>query len=280
MLTVKLNNGVEMPQLGLGVFRIWDLTKTKETVLTGLKDGYRLIDTAASYQNEPAVGEAIRESGIPREEIFVTSKLWVQDMTYEGAKRGFQDSLDRLGLDYLDLYLIHLPIGDVYGAWRALEELYHAGKIRAIGVANFDPPLLAAFTAFNEVTPAVDQIQLNVFRQRTATVDYLRNNKIQAEAWGPLAQGRHDVFHNPVLEKIAAKYRRTTAQVMLRWLMQRGIVVIPKTVHEQRLLDNKLAFDFELLPSDMTAITDLERNDKERRTAADVKRILELKVHD
>lgn len=280
MLTVKLNNGVEMPQMGLGVFRIWDLAKTKETVLAGLKDGYRLIDTAASYQNEPAVGEAIKESGIPREEIFVTSKLWVQDMTYEGAKRGFQDSLDRLGLDYLDLYLIHLPIGDVYGAWRALEELYHAGKIRAIGVANFDPPLLAAFTAFNEVTPAVDQIQLNVFRQRTATVDYLRNNKIQAEAWGPLAHGRHDVFHNPVLEKIAAKYRRTTAQVMLRWLMQRGIVVIPKTVHEQRLLDNKLAFDFELLPSDMTAITDLERNDKERRTAADVKRILELKVHD
>lgn len=280
MQTVKLNNEVTMPQLGLGVFQVWDPAETQQTVETALELGYRLIDTAAAYHNETAVGAALAASKVPREELFVTSKLWVQDMTYAGAQRGVRDSLAKLGLDYLDLYLIHQPIGDVYGAWRALEELYEAGKIRAIGVSNFSPALLAAFTHFNHIKPAVNQIPINVFQPQTAPVDYLQANGIQPEAWGPFAEGRHDLFTNEVLTKIGQRYHKTPAQVAIRWLIQRGVVVIPKSTHEQRLQENLEVFDFELLPADMVAITELEMPQNHVRTAADVERILQITVHE
>lgn len=280
MQTVKLNNEVIMPQLGLGVFQVWDPAETQQTVETALELGYRLIDTAAAYHNETAVGAALVASKVPREELFVTSKLWVQDMTYAGAQRGVRDSLAKLGLDYLDLYLIHQPIGDVYGAWRALEELYEAGKIRAIGVSNFSPALLAAFTHFNRIKPAVNQIPINVFQPQTAPVDYLQANGIQPEAWGPFAEGRHDLFTNEVLTKIGQRYHKTPAQVAIRWLIQRGVVVIPKSTHEQRLQENLEVFDFELLPADMVAITELEMPQNHVRTAADVERILQITVHE
>ncbi|BAN07733.1 aldo/keto reductase [Levilactobacillus brevis] len=280
MQTVKLNNEVIMPQLGLGVFQVWDPAETQQTVETALELGYRLIDTAAAYHNETAVGAALAASKVPREELFVTSKLWVQDMTYAGAQRGVRDSLAKLGLDYLDLYLIHQPIGDVYGAWRALEELYEVGKIRAIGVSNFSPALLAAFTHFNRIKPAVNQIPINVFQPQTAPVDYLQANGIQPEAWGPFAEGRHDLFTNEVLTKIGQRYHKTPAQVAIRWLIQRGVVVIPKSTHEQRLQENLEVFDFELLPADMVAITELEMPQNHVRTAADVERILQITVHE
>ncbi|QWK87928.1 aldo/keto reductase [Levilactobacillus brevis] len=280
MQTVKLNNEVTMPQLGLGVFQVWDPAETQQTVETALELGYRLIDTAAAYHNETAVGAALAASKVPREELFVTSKLWVQDMTYAGAQRGVRDSLAKLGLDYLDLYLIHQPIGDVYGAWRALEELYEAGKIRAIGVSNFSPALLAAFTHFNRIKPAVNQIPINVFQPQTAPVDYLQANGIQPEAWGPFAEGRHDLFTNEVLTKIGQRYHKTPAKVAIRWLIQRGVVVIPKSTHEQRLQENLEVFDFELLPADMVAITELEMPQNHVRTAADVERILQITVHE
>lgn len=280
MQTVKLNNEVTMPQLGLGVFQVWDPAEKQQTVETALELGYRLIDTAAAYHNETAVGAALAASKVPREELFVTSKLWVQDMTYAGAQRGVRDSLAKLGLDYLDLYLIHQPIGDVYGAWRALEELYEAGKIRAIGVSNFSPALLAAFTHFNRIKPAVNQIPINVFQPQTAPVDYLQANGIQPEAWGPFAEGRHDLFTNEVLTKIGQRYHKTPAQVAIRWLIQRGVVVIPKSTHEQRLQENLEVFDFELLPADMVAITELEMPQNHVRTAADVERILQITVHE
>ncbi|KIR09369.1 2,5-diketo-D-gluconic acid reductase [Levilactobacillus brevis] len=280
MQTVKLNNEVTMPQLGLGVFQVWDPAETQQTVETALELGYRLVDTAAAYHNETAVGAALAASKVPREELFVTSKLWVQDMTYAGAQRGVRDSLAKLGLDYLDLYLIHQPIGDVYGAWRALEELYEAGKIRAIGVSNFSPALLAAFTHFNRIKPAVNQIPINVFQPQTAPVDYLQANGIQPEAWGPFAEGRHDLFTNEVLTKIGQRYHKTPAQVAIRWLIQRGVVVIPKSTHEQRLQENLEVFDFELLPADMVAITELEMPQNHVRTAADVERILQITVHE
>ncbi|WP_354630968.1 aldo/keto reductase [Levilactobacillus brevis] len=280
MQTVKLNNEVIMPQLGLGVFQVWDPAETQQTVETALELGYRLIDTAAAYHNETAVGAALAASKVPREELFVTSKLWVQDMTYAGAQRGVRDSLAKLGLDYLDLYLIHQPIGDVYGAWRALEELYEVGKIRAIGVSNFSPALLAALTHFNRIKPAVNQIPINVFQPQTAPVDYLQANGIQPEAWGPFAEGRHDLFTNEVLTKIGQRYHKTPAQVAIRWLIQRGVVVIPKSTHEQRLQENLEVFDFELLPADMVAITELEMPQNHVRTAADVERILQITVHE
>ena len=280
MQTVKLNNEVTMPQLGLGVFQVWDPAETQQTVETALELGYRLIDTAAAYHNETAVGAALAASKVPREELFVTSKLWAQDMTYAGAQRGVRDSLAKLGLDYLDLYLIHQPIGDVYGAWRALEELYETGKIRAIGVSNFSPALLAAFTHFNRIKPAVNQIPINVFQPQTAPVDYLQANGIQPEAWGPFAEGRHDLFTNEVLTKIGQRYHKTPAQVAIRWLIQRGVVVIPKSTHEQRLQENLEVFDFELLPADMVAITELEMPQNHVRTAADVERILQITVHE
>lgn len=214
--TVMLNNGVQMPKIGFGVFRINDMEECEEAVLQAIQSGYRLIDTASAYENEEAVGRAIRCSGVPREELFVTTKLWITDTSYEGAKRGFQHSMERLGLDYIDLYLIHQPFHDYYGAWRAMEEFLKEGRVRAIGVSNFDMGRIADLVAFNEVKPAVDQIECNIFNQRHSDEEYLNSKGIAMESWAPFAEGKNDLFHNPVLLKIGEKYGKSIAQVVLR----------------------------------------------------------------
>lgn len=280
---VTLNNGLKMPQLGIGVFQVEDQKVAKSSVLTALKNGYRLIDTAAAYFNEKAVGQAIKESGIDRKDIFVTSKLWIQDMNYDAAKKGFQNSLDNLGLDYIDLYLLHQPINDIWGAWRALEELYSEGKIKAIGVSNFEPVRLADFIKFNKIRPAVNQVELHVFNQQTAAVKYMKDRDVQPESWGPFAEGNHDIFNNQVLVKIANKYGKTSAQVALRWLLQRGIVVIPKSVHENRIVENINVFDFKLSPEDMAEIAKLDIGHSEIVDHHDpkfIEDIMNLRVHD
>jgi diketogulonate reductase-like aldo/keto reductase len=230
MQKVVLNNGVEMPILGFGVFQIADLEECERSVYEAIRAGYRLIDTAAAYQNEEAVGTAIQKSGVPREEIFVTTKLWIQDAGYESTKKAFERSLKRLQLDYLDLYLIHQPYGDVYGSWRAMEELYREGRIRAIGVSNFQPDRLMDLMLHNEVVPAVNQIETHPFNQQIETQKFLEENKVQIESWGPFAEGKNNIFENELLRSIASKYQKTVAQVILRWLTQRGVVVIPKSV--------------------------------------------------
>ncbi|WP_334328610.1 aldo/keto reductase [Companilactobacillus sp. HBUAS59699] len=280
---VTLNNGIKMPQLGLGVFQVEDQEIAKQTVLNGLKNGYRLIDTAAAYFNEKAVGAGIKESGVKREDIFLTSKLWIQDMSYEAAKKGIQTSLDNLQTDYLDLYLLHQPVGDVYGAWRALEEANKAGKIRAIGVSNFEPARLADFAQFNEIKPAVNQVELHVFNQQPAAIDYMHKNDIQPEAWGPFDEGKRGIFTDPILTKIGEKYNKSAAQVALRWLLQRGVVVIPKSTHEQRLIQNIDVFDFELNDADMKQISTLDIGHSEIVDHHDpefIENIMKLKVHE
>ena len=219
-----LNNGIKMPMVGFGVFQIHDAKTTQTVVEEAIKTGYRLIDTAQVYGNEEAVGKAIKASGVPREELFITTKLWISDFSYEAAKDAFNESLRKLDLDYVDLYLLHQPFGDIFGAWRALEELYKEGKIKAIGVSNFKPDQLANIAAFNEVTPAVNQIELHVFNQKEDEQAYMLSKGVQTESWGAFAEGQFDVFNNPVLKEIAEKYSKTTAQVMLRWQLQRGIV--------------------------------------------------------
>jgi diketogulonate reductase-like aldo/keto reductase len=261
MKTVKLNNGVEMPVLGFGVFQIEDAKQCEQAVSDALKAGYRLIDTASAYMNEEAVGRAIRKSGIPRKEIFLTTKLWIQDHGYEKALKAFDKSLKRLGVNYLDLYLVHQPFGNVYGSWRAMEELYKAGKIRAIGVSNFKPDRLIDLITFNEITPAVNQIETHPFCQQTETHQYQMKNGVQTESWGPFAEGRNSMFFNPILTEIAGKCRKTVAQVILRWLIQRDIVVIPKSVHKDRIEENFNVFDFELTGDDMEAIKKLDTGD-------------------
>lgn len=226
--TITLNNGVEMPQLGFGVFQVPDLAEAQQAVSTALQAGYRLIDTATAYQNETAVGRAIHASGIKREEIFLTSKLWVSDFTYERAQRGIDASLSRLGVDYLDLYLLHQPYGDVMGAWRALEEAYHAGKIRAIGVSNFYADQLKNLELTMTVQPAVNQIEVNPWYQQANEVTFNQGENVRVEAWAPFAEGKHGIFTHPQLQQIAAVHHKTTGQVVLRWLLQRGITVIPK----------------------------------------------------
>ena len=255
---ITLNNGVEMPQLGFGVYQIPDAAECQRAVEDALSVGYRLIDTAASYGNEEAVGAALRASGVARDEAFVTSKLWVSDMSYEGAKRGFDASLTRLGLDYIDLYLFHQPFGDVFGAWRAMEELYEQGVVRAIGVANFYPDHLANLMAFTNVAPAVDQIECNVFFQRTADQAYLESRGVAMEGWAPFAEGRGDLFRNPVLAQIGEAYGKSVAQVVLRWQLQRGIVCIPKSVRRERMEQNFDVFDFTLSDAEMTRIATLD----------------------
>ncbi|MEJ5200227.1 MAG: aldo/keto reductase, partial [Anaerolineae bacterium] len=256
--SVTLNNGVEMPILGFGVFQIADPAECERCVLDALETGYRLIDTAASYGNEAAVGAAIKRSGVPRAEIFVTTKLWIQDAGYEKTKQAFERSLQRLQLDYLDLYLIHQPFGDVYGAWRAMEELYREGRIRAIGVSNFYPDRLMDLIVHNQVVPAVNQIECHPFHQQVETQAFLEENKVQLEAWAPFAEGRNNIFQNEVLRSIAEKHRKTVAQVILRWLTQRRIVAIPKSVRKERIVENFNVFDFELSPEDMAAIATLD----------------------
>jgi 2,5-diketo-D-gluconate reductase A len=258
MHKVKLNNGIQMPVLGFGVFQVTDLKECENAVLTAIETGYRLIDTAASYMNESAVGNAIRTSGVAREDLFITTKFWVQDAGYEKTKNAFAKSLNKLQTDYLDLYLIHQPYGDVHGSWRAMEELYKAGKIRAIGVSNFQPDRIMDIIAFNEVVPAVNQIETHPFNQQIETQKFLQENKVQIESWGPFAEGKNDLFRNELLLSIGAKYNKSVAQVVLRWLIQRGVVVIPKSVRKERIRENFIVFDFELSQADMFSIATLD----------------------
>lgn len=253
-----LNNGIEMPILGFGVYQMDNEAECEQAVYDALITGYRLIDTAAAYQNEKAVGRAIKRSGVPREELFITTKLWVQDAGYENTKKAFARSLERLNLDYLDLYLIHQPFGDVYGSWRAMEELYREGKIRSIGVSNFEMDRLVDLMLHNEVTPAVNQIETHPFYQQVESAKYMKEHHIQIESWGPLAEGKNNIFNNKVLTAIAEQYNKSVAQVTLRWLIQREIVVIPKSVRKERIIENFNLFDFELKQEDMELIATLD----------------------
>lgn len=257
--SVILNNGVEMPILGFGVFQVPDPAECERSVRDAIDVGYRLLDTAASYGNEAAVGAAIANSGVERAELFVTTKLWVQDASYEGAKAAFERSLDKLGLDYLDLYLIHQPYGDVYGAWRAMEELYRAGRTRAIGVSNFYPDRLVDFVLHNDVPPAVNQIEIHPFHQQVEAQALLQEHGVQTEAWGPFAEGKNGLFQNEMLASIGRKHGKSVAQVVLRWLTQRSIVAIPKSVRRERMADNLAVFDFELDADDLAEIATLDR---------------------
>lgn len=252
-----LNNGVEMPVLGFGVYQVGE-TVCEQCVRDAIAAGYRSIDTASAYLNERAVGRAIWRSGVPREELFITTKLWVQDAGYESTKRAFAKSLERLQLDYLDLYLIHQPFGDVYGSWRAMEELYREGAVRAIGVSNFQPDRLVDLILHNEVVPAVNQVETHPFCQQAEEAGIMARYGVQAEAWAPFAEGRNNLFGNEVLTDLAAKHRKSVAQVVLRWLIQRGIVVIPKSVHKERMAENIDVFDFTLPPEDMARIAALD----------------------
>ena len=259
MQTVKLNNGVEMPILGFGVFQVTDQEECERSVLDAIQTGYRLIDTAASYMNEEAVGRAIKKSGVPREELFITTKLWVQDTGYENTKKAFERSLERLQLDYLDLYLIHQPYGDVHGSWRAMEELYNEGKIKAIGISNFHPDRVIDLIIQNKVVPAVNQIETHPFQQQIETQKFLQENNVQIQSWGPFAEGKNDLFKNKLLASIGKKYSKTIAQVVLRWLKQRGVVAIPKSVRKERMEENFNSLDFELSQEDMDAIATLDQ---------------------
>lgn len=258
MKKVVLNNGVEMPILGFGVYQIPDAEECERCVYDALQVGYRSIDTAAAYMNEEAVGKAIKKSGIPREELFITTKLWIQDAGYEKAKKAFEKSLNKLQLDYLDLYLIHQPFGDVYGSWRAMEELYHEGKIRAIGVSNFMPDRLIDLIIHNEVVPAVNQVETNPYYQQIEAAAFMKDNKVQIESWAPFTEGKNDIFHHAVLTSVAEKHNKSVAQVILRWLIEREIVVIPKSVNKDRMIENFDVFDFELDQDDMTRIASLD----------------------
>jgi len=258
MQNVKLNNGVEMPVLGFGVFQITDAAECERSVVDAIQTGYRHIDTAASYLNEEAVGKGIKRSGVAREKLFVTTKLWIQRNGYEGAKTALENSLKRLQLDYLDLYLIHQPFGDVYGEWRAMEEVYQQGKVKAIGVANFQPDRIMDLMIHNKIKPAVNQVEVNPFQQQIDAQKFLQENHVQIEAWAPFAEGRNNIFKNELLLSIAAKNRKSVAQVILRWLLQRGIVVLAKSVRKERMLENFSVLDFQLSAEDMTAITTLD----------------------
>jgi len=258
MQQVTLNNGVAMPMLGFGVFQITDAATCEQCVVDAIGAGYRLIDTAASYLNEEAVGRGIKRCGIAREELFVTTKLWIQRDGHDGALAAFERSISRLQLDYLDLYLIHQPYGDVYGEWRAMEDLYNACRVRAIGVANFQPDRIMDLILHNKVLPAVNQIEVNPFLQQSETQQFLQANRVQTEAWAPFAEGRNHLFDNPTLREIAAKHRRSVAQVILRWLAQRDIVVLSKTTRKERMAENLNVLDFELSTDELAAISTLD----------------------
>lgn len=258
MQTVCLNNGVQMPLEGFGVFQVPDAAQCEQAVSDALEAGYRLIDTAAAYMNEEAVGNAIHTSDIPRKDLFITTKLWVQDADYESAKKAFETSLNKLGLEYLDLYLIHQPFHDYYGAWRAMEELYKEGRIRAIGVSNFYPDRLVDLCVNAEIIPAVNQVECHPFFQQKDALKVMKEYGVQLEAWGPFAEGKNNFFKNPILAEIAAKYGKSVAQVALRWNVQRGVVVIPKSVHKERIQENFNIWDFELSDKDMETISDMD----------------------
>lgn len=254
MQYVKLANGTKMPVLGFGVFQIPDYEQCKQAVSEAINTGYRLIDTAAAYLNEAAVGAAIKESGVKREDLFIATKLWVQDAGYENAKKAFQVSLDNLGLDYLDLYLIHQPMNDYYGSWRALEELYEQGRIKAIGVCNFYPERLADLCLNVKIKPMINQIECHPFFQQKEALNVMQEFNVQPEAWGPFAEGSKNIFQHEVLSEIARKHNKTTAQIILRWNIQRNVVVIPKSTHKERIVENFNVFDFQLDNDDMRKI--------------------------
>ena len=260
MQYVTLNNGLQMPIVGYGVFQIADANECARSVVDAIEAGYRLIDTAASYMNEVAVGKGLRASGVPREQLFVTSKLWVQDTGYERTQQAIDQSLRRLSIDYLDLYLIHQPFGDVHGSWRAMQDAYRAGKLRAIGVSNFHPDRLMDIQAFNEIAPAVNQVEVNPFQQQLESVPFMKDLGVQAEAWAPFAEGRNGLFQNEVLLAIAERHGKSVGQVVLRWLVQRGIVALAKSVRKERMAENIAVFDFELDDSDMARIATLDTN--------------------
>jgi diketogulonate reductase-like aldo/keto reductase len=260
MQKVKLNNGVEMPMLGFGVFQVTDLAECERSVLDAINTGYRLIDTAASYMNEEAVGKAIKKSGVAREELFITTKLWIQSDGYVGTKKAFENSLKKLQLDYLDLYLIHQPFGDVYGEWRAMQDLYKEGSVKAIGVSNFHPDRLIDLIIHNEIVPAINQVETHPFHQQIKTQKFLQENNVQIESWGPFAEGKNNIFHNELLLSIAKKYGKSIAQVIIRWLTQRGVIAIPKSVRKERMEENFNIFDFKLSAEDMEAIKTLDTN--------------------
>ena len=283
MKEVVLNNGVKMPAIGFGVFQVFDQKVAQQAVSDALEVGYRHIDTAATYMNEEAVGAAVRESGLRREDVFVTSKVWVQDHGYDETLRAFDTTMRKLGLDYLDLYLIHKPYGDYYATWRALEHLYHERRIRAIGVTSFWNERLQDLFLHNEVKPAVNQVETNVWYQQRDTEDFLRSEGIQMQAWAPFAEGNGDVFHNTVLQQIAQKHGVTTGQVQLRWLNQRGIVALPKTVHKERMRENLDIFGFTLDESDLQAIATLDTGRStiyDDKDLATVRGIGTFKFHD
>jgi len=260
MQHVTLNNGLQMPIVGFGVFQIPDAKECERSVVDAIEVGYRLIDTAASYMNEEAVGAGLRASGVPRERLFVTSKLWVQETGYERTQQAIDKSLRRLKLDYLDLYLIHQPFGDVHGSWRAMEDAHRAGKLRAIGVSNFHPDRLMDIKAFNEIAPAVNQVEVNPFQQQLESAAFMAEIGVQAEAWAPFAEGRNNLFQNKALVGIGARYGKSVGQVVLRWLVQRGIVALAKSVRKERMAENFALFDFELDEADMARIAALDTN--------------------
>ena len=280
---VNLNNGVMMPLEGFGVFQIPDLAECERVTIEAIRQGYRLIDTAAVYQNEEAVGAAIAKSGVPREELFITTKLWVQDISYEAAGTAFERSLQKLGLDYLDLYLIHQPMGDFFGAWRRLEELHRAGKIRAIGVSNFYPAVLANFCETVEIKPMVNQVELHPFFQQEAALATMKEYGVVPQAWGPLAEGKHGIFTHPVLTKIGEKYGKTAAQVALRWNTQRGVSILPKSVRAERIAVNLDIWDFALNEAEMAEIAKLDLGHSgivNHDDPAFVKWLHERRIHD
>ena len=281
--SVKLNNGVEMPLEGFGVFQVPDPALCEQAVLDAIATGYRLIDTAAAYMNEKAVGEAVKKCGVPREELFITTKLWVQDASYEGAKKAIETSLNNLGLDYIDLYLIHQPMGDYIGAYRAMEEAYKAGKLRAIGVCNFYPNRLADLCETVEVMPAVNQVELHPFFQQENALALMKEYGVRPEAWGPFAEGNHGIFTHPVLTEIGKKYGKSAAQVALRWNVQRGVVVIPKSVHKERMEQNIDIWDFALSDEDMAQIAQMDIGHSEIVDHSDpgfVKMLHSMKIHE
>ena len=281
--TVKLNNGVEMPLEGFGVFQVADPAQCEQAVLDAIASGYRLIDTAAAYMNELAVGAAVSKCGVPREELFITTKLWVQDASYEGAKAAIETSLKNLGLDYIDLYLIHQPMGDYIGAYRAMEEAYKEGKVKAIGVCNFYPNRLADLCETVEVKPAVNQVELHPFFQQENALELMKEYGVHPEAWGPFAEGQHGIFTHPMLTEIGKKYGKSAAQVALRWNVQRGVTVIPKSVHKERMEQNLDIWDFELSTEDMAEIAKLDLGHSEIVDHSDpgfVKMLHNMKIHD
>lgn len=283
MKTVRLNNEVEMPMLGFGVYQIPDAVECEKAVREALDVGYRLIDTAAAYINEEAVGNAIRKSGIPRDELFVTTKLWIQDAGYENAKKAFHTSLNKLGLDYIDLYLIHQPFNDYYGSWRAMEELYKAGEVKAIGVCNFGEDRLVDLILNNEIVPAVNQVETHPFFQQVKAKKVMEEHGVQIESWGPFAEGNNDIFHNSLLKSIADKYDKTVAQVILRWHIQRGVVAIPKSVHTERIAENFDIWDFNLSQYDMDTIATMDVGHSEiidHHTADTAKWLNGFKIHE